>query len=102
MSNYTSDANYANSSSDAGAAISPIYEQIESLDKRLETTYQEFLTLLKRLSPVLTIQGDDAKESGPSPREAGMSPLHERLITLNTKASTFARAVSETHNRITV
>ncbi len=101
MSNYTSDANYANSSSAAGAAISPIYEQIESLDKRLETTYQEFLTLLKRLSPVLTSQGD-GKESSAAPREAGQSPLHERLITLNTMASAFARAVSEATIRVTV
>jgi hypothetical protein len=99
MSNYASEANYIGNATTQ--AVSPIYDQIESLDKRLETTYQEFLNLLQRLSPVLTNQGD-AKESGASPREAGMSPLHERLITLNTKASVFARAVAEANNRVTV
>lgn len=99
MSNYASEANYVGNAT--AAVSSPIYDQIESLDKRLETTYQEFLTLLQRLSPVLTSQ-IDAKEAGPVPRESGQSPLHERLITLNTKASAFARAVSETYNRVTV
>jgi hypothetical protein len=99
MNNYTSEANYVGDA--AAQVVSPIYEQIESLDKRLETTYQEFLTLLQRLSPVLT-SPSDTNESGASSREAGQSPLHERLITLNTKASAFARAVSETHNRVTV
>ena len=99
MNNYATEQNYVGTAT--GQSVSPIYEQIESLDKRLETTYQEFLTLLQRLSPVLTSQGD-GKDSSTSPREAGVSPLHERLITLNTKSSAFARAVSEAHNRVTV
>lgn len=99
MSNYTNEANYVGNAT--GQEVSPIYEQIGYLDKRLETTYQEFLTLLQRLSPVLTSQGD-LKDSAPSPRETGMSPLHERLITLNTKASAFARAVSDAHSLVTV
>lgn len=99
MSNYANEANYVGNAT--ATEVSPIYDQIESLDKRLETTYQEFLTLLQLLSPVLASQGE-AKESGASPREAGQSPMHERLITLNTKASNFARAVSDAHSRVTV
>lgn len=99
MSNYANEANYVGNAT--ATAVSPIYEQIESLDKRLETTYQEFLTLLQRMSPVLASQGD-LKDPIPPPREAGQSPLHERLITLNTKASNFARSVSDAHSRVTV
>lgn len=99
MSNYASEANYVGNAT--AAVSSPIYDQIESLDKRLETTYQEFLNLLQRLSPVLTSQGD-LKDPIQSPREAGQSPLHERLITLNTKASNFARSISDAHSRVTV
>lgn len=84
-----------------GSTLSPIYEQVEHLDRRLETTYQEFLTLLQQLSPVLTTQSTD-KQVGPPVRDVSCSPLHERLVTLNEKASAFARAVSDTHKRITV
>lgn len=99
MNNYTNDVNYVGNST--AQVVSPIYEQIESLDKRLETTYQEFMTLLQCLSPVLTQQNQE-KEQGAQIREAGKSPLHDRLLLLNEKASAFARAVSEVHRRVTV
>lgn len=90
---------YENHTSEA-SVTSPIYTQIEQLDQRLESTYAAFTALLQKISPILSSQPDTGKT--PSPREVGASPLHDRLLTLNEKASNFARAVAEANSRVTV
>lgn len=102
MLNYESNtANACGQISDS-TDVTPCYRTINSIDGNLDQLVDTITSLEKVLSPGLRHAVPEAQKTGADAREAGLSPIHERLLDMQSRIQHATRSVAELRNRVTL